>query len=106
MSYLWYPDFEKDPHPALATSLVVALRGLGVTRRDYTASANPPILHRKETLVAADHPSRVKFARLTKQEERWGLLDETRTIGTRERWEALLADKGVRLRGHRLERAK
>ncbi len=106
VSYLWYPDFEKDPHPALATSLVVALRGLGVTRRDYTASANPPILHRKETLVAADHPSRVKFARLTKQEERWGLLDETRTIGTRERWEALLADKGVRLRGHRLERAK
>jgi hypothetical protein len=51
---------------------------------DYYTSANPPILHRKETLQTADHPLRAKFARLTQQEEKHGLLGDTATIGTKE----------------------
>ena len=49
-------------------------------------AANPPVLHRKETFLTADHPLREKFARLTAQEEKHGLLDDTSTIGTREGW--------------------
>ena len=102
ISYLSYPDFEKDPHPALASSLLVSLSDLEVSHRDYTERDNPPILHRKEEFVPPDHPSRRKFERLTKQEERAGLYEETSTIGTREKWSELLEAKGVRLRGHRL----
>ncbi|MDA1053715.1 MAG: hypothetical protein O3C40_24970 [Planctomycetota bacterium] len=45
---------------------------------------------------------REKFARLTRQEARHGLLDETATIGTRNGWNARLAARGFQLRGHRL----
>ncbi|MGA8352083.1 MAG: hypothetical protein WB773_30115 [Isosphaeraceae bacterium] len=47
-----------------------------------------------------------KFARLTRQEEKHGLLDETATIGTREGWERRLAERGFTIRGHRLVRRK
>ena len=55
---------------------------------DFVDSQNPPILHRKETFVPDDYPGRDKFARLTAQEERAGLLDEARDIGTRQAWQA------------------
>ena len=71
---------------------------------DYAASANPPILHRKETFLTADHPLHAKFARLTAQEQRNGLLDDTSGIGTREGWSRRLAERGFSLTGHRLVR--
>jgi hypothetical protein len=66
---------------------------------------NPPILHRKESFLHAEHELHRKFARLTKQEEKAGLFEETATIGTREGWHARLAEKGYALRGHRLVKA-
>jgi len=102
ISYLWYPDFDSDPHPALTECLVVNLRGLEVTHRDYGDSPNPPILHRKEEFLAPDDDRRPKFERLTLQEERRGLYENPAVIGTRERWDALLEEKGLRLRGHQL----
>lgn len=75
VSYLSYPEFDRDPHPALATSVRADLKRLHLKFRDFRESQNPPILHRKETLVAPDYPGRDKFARLTKQEERNGLLE-------------------------------
>jgi len=48
---------------------------------------NPPILHRKETFLPPDDPRRERFARLTRQEEKYGLYAETSTIGTREGWQ-------------------
>jgi DNA phosphorothioation-associated putative methyltransferase len=104
VSYLAYPHFDRDPHPALVGSLVVHLRTLQVRYLDYRATDSPPILHRKETFVPADYPFRDKFARLTHQEERWGLYEHPATIGTRQAWERLLAEKGVRLTGHRVTR--
>ncbi len=71
---------------------------------DYAASANPPVLHRKETFLLADDPRRGKFERLTRQEEKAGLLDETATIGTRAGWAERLRQRGYALRGHRLVR--
>ena len=104
ISYLSYPDFERDPHPALSESLVVQLQTFDVRYFDYRDSDSPPILHRKEEFVSADHPLREKFARLTRQEERWGLFAHPLAIGTRNKWNQLLADKGVYLSGNRLTR--
>ncbi len=87
VSYLAYPDFETDPHPALRRSVKLSLRTLELNCFDYSDRANPPVLHRKETFVGPGHPLREKFARLTKQEERHGLLEEAATIGTREGWQ-------------------
>lgn len=73
ISYLSYPAFEDDPHPALAQSLSVHLQTFRVRTRDYSDFRNPPILHRKETFLPAEHPLRAKFARLTAAEEAKGL---------------------------------
>ena len=104
VSYLSYPDFESDPHPALTASMTVHLQTFRVRERAYTTSRNPPILHRKETFVASDHPLQAKFARLTRQEEAKGLYEAPTHIGTRRGWEELLSTKGLSLRGHRLIR--
>jgi DNA phosphorothioation-associated putative methyltransferase len=104
VSYLFYPDFDTDPHPALQASMQADLQGLRVDYRDYSTSTNPPILHRKETFIAPTHPLYQKFARLTKQEEKWGLLSETNTIGTREGWQRRLVEKQVLVQGHKLKR--
>ena len=103
VSYLSYPNFDKDPHPALASSTYVKLSKLDVDYRDYSESENPPILHRKETFVLPSYPHNEKFERLTQQEERFSLYrDNTRTIGNRKGWEDRLEECGVALRGHRV----
>ncbi len=104
ISYLSYPEFDHDPHPALAASLLVPLQTFRVQRRDYTSSNNPPILHRKETFLPQAHPLYPKFSRLTRQEERWGLYEKSTRIGTQQGWEKTLAERGVKLAGHRLIR--
>ncbi len=104
VSYLVYPDFDTDPHPALRRSIKLSLRTREIDCYHYTASTNPPILHRKETFLANDHPLYDKFARLTAQEEKYGLLDDSSGIGTREGWSARLVTQGFSLKGHRLVR--
>lgn len=106
ISYLYYPDFDSDPHPPLKSSMQTDLKGIHVGFRDYSTTENPPILHRKETFVTSDYPLYRKFARLTAQEEKWGLLDEANSIGTRNGWFERLTACGARLQGHRLVRAK
>lgn len=105
VSYLSYPEFDTDPHPALAMSWVADLRNLDLRPRDYTQRENPPVLHRKELFVPDHYPLREKFARLTAQEVRHGLFDEVLTIGTRDGWQARLDEVGWRTAGHRLLRA-
>ena len=104
LSYLVYPEFEADPHPALHRCVKLNLRTRQVECYDYAQSTNPPVLHRKETFLPADHELREKFARLTRQEEKHGLLDEAASIGTLEGWKRRLADRGFALKGHRLRR--
>ena len=105
VSYLSYPDFDKDPHPALKNALWVGLQTFRVQSRDYSESGNPPILHGKEEFVSTDYPNHDKFASLTRQEERWGLYDDPRVIGTEQGWLAALDRSHVRLKGHRVVRA-
>lgn len=104
ISYLFYPDFDTDPHPALQASIQVDLQSQQVSYRDYSTSDNPPVLHRKETFVTPVYPLYEQFAQLTRQEEANGLLDNSHAIGTRQRWLQRLEDYGVELQGHRLIR--
>jgi DNA phosphorothioation-associated putative methyltransferase len=104
VSYLAYPDFERDPHPVLVAALIVPLKTFRIQYRDYTDAKNPPILHRKETFLPPGHPLYAKFERLTRQEERWGLYARPEVIGTREGWRTQLDALGVRLCGHRIIR--
>jgi hypothetical protein len=105
VSFLAYPRFDKDPHPVLAASIVCRLREQHVDYRDFTGRENPPVLHRKETFVSEEYPGREKFARLSRQEERAGLLNSA-TIGTYEGWKDTLEESGWQLRGHRLVKAQ
>lgn len=105
VAYLAYPTFDRDAHPALASSVRADLRCLRVTFLDYGRSTNPPILHRKETFVGPDYPGRERFARLTAQEERAGLFDGSTTIGTQNGWNEALRKRQLRIRGHRLTRS-
>jgi DNA phosphorothioation-associated putative methyltransferase len=102
VSYLVYPRFDEEPHPALQNSVRADLAHLRVRFQDFSKSANPPILHRKETFVPADYPGYAKFARLTVQEERHGLFTEPTGIGTKNAWAGVVAERGLRFRGHQL----
>ncbi|MCQ3812168.1 MAG: DNA phosphorothioation-associated putative methyltransferase [Acidimicrobiia bacterium] len=106
VSYLEYPDFDKNPHPALRRTTFVRIGALDIDERDYSASENPPVLHRKELFVGDDYLCREKFDRLTKQEERFGLLDDVKSIGNLLGWQQRLDQRGVTLRGHRVIRIK
>jgi DNA phosphorothioation-associated putative methyltransferase len=94
-------NFDTDPHPALSRCLRLSLRTRELNCYDYADSANPPVLHRKETFLQPTHPLHGKFARLTRREERHGLLTDPAGIGTRAGWEARLRQAGFVLRGHR-----
>ncbi len=102
VSYLSYPEFDRNPHPPLASALTVHLQTFRVRWRDYTSSGNRPILHRKELFVSRDHPAYGKFARLTRIEEGKGLYRDTNRIGFEAGWNEALARTGLYLRGHRL----
>jgi DNA phosphorothioation-associated putative methyltransferase len=106
VSYLSYPEFERDPHPALAASVSVNLQTFRVRQRQYANDRNRPILHRKETFVRPDHPDRPKYERLTRLEQAKGLYEDPALIGTRAGWESVLREKGLALRGHRLVRCR
>jgi DNA phosphorothioation-associated putative methyltransferase len=105
VSYLSYPRFEQDPHPALAAALTLPLQTFRVTYRDFRDSENPPVLHRKEQFLGTEHPLRAKFARLTAQEERLGLYEMPELIGTLAGWRQALEANSVVMRGHRAVRS-
>ena len=102
ISYLVYPDFDTDPHPALHATMQIDLRDLHVHYRNYDPTENPPVLHQKNLLVASDYPLYGKFAKLTRQEEDWGLLDCIHQINDRQGWLQCLEENCAELKGHRV----
>jgi DNA phosphorothioation-associated putative methyltransferase len=102
VSLLHYPSFFDDAFPALAASWLVDPAAGSVAFRTYADSLNPPILHRKELLLPADHPRRAEFAALTEACESIGLFDQPTRIGYRRQWEQLVREKGYRIVGHQL----
>lgn len=104
ISFLSYPDFRAVAHPELKTAFVVNLVTGKVRQDDYTARANPPILHRKDAFIPDDDADYQTFRRLTLAEEKAGLLDEVARIGFRDNWSAQLLSKGYRIAGHTLRK--
>ena len=104
LTFLTYPNFETDPHPALAAATKINLGTGTIVSTDYSQRANPPILHRKETFLPTGDPRISEFAALTRQEEDAGLYRDTSRIGLRLPWSALLGQKGLKYEGHQLIR--
>ncbi len=102
ISYLTYPDFDDSPHPILTKSTIVDLETQTTKTIDYSKSQNPPILHRKETFVTNDYSHYEKFAHLTTVEEKLGLLDNPRYIGTLKQWQKLIDDHSLYFLDHYL----
>lgn len=102
VSFLAYPEFLSEAHPALRYAVTIDLLTGKARHSDYCNNLNPPILHRKEQLLPADHAWRETFQALTDAEEAAGLYEETATIGFRLNWERLLASKGLCIEDHSL----
>jgi hypothetical protein len=105
LSFLSYPGFDSEPHPALKRAITIDLATGKARHTDYADNANPPILHRKETFLPAGHPLRAQFEALTRAEEAAGLYESTETIGFKLNWQKLLESKGLALKGHTLLRS-
>ncbi|CAB3736491.1 hypothetical protein LMG24238_06235 [Paraburkholderia sediminicola] len=102
MSLLDYPRFFDEAFPVLKRSWSVDLDQKKCRFRSYESSINPPILHRKELLIARDHPRWEVFRQLTDVAEQIGLFDDPARIGFRQNFEALIKQRGYRLSDHEL----
>lgn len=102
LSLLNYPDFYSDSYPALEQSLNVDLSKLSHKVTCYRTSDNPPILHRKETMILPESDYYEHFVSLTKEGEKAGLYENTRTIGFKRSWLNLIKKKGYHLVDGRL----
>ncbi|NOH71880.1 DNA phosphorothioation-associated putative methyltransferase [Vibrio pectenicida] len=105
LSLLHYPDFYKDSYPALRQSLNVNLSKLSHKITSYNKSENPPILHRKETMVLPTSEYYEHFISLTQEGENVGLYENSRLIGFKRSWENLIARHGYELVDGRLFRS-
>ncbi|HCE2122519.1 DNA phosphorothioation-associated putative methyltransferase [Vibrio alginolyticus] len=106
LSLLSYPTFYTDSYPALEQSLNVDLSKLSHKVTCYRSSENPPILHRKETMILPSSDHYELFTALTNEGEEAGLYENTRTIGFKQSWLNLIQKKGYRLVDGRLLKAE
>ncbi len=104
ITFLSYPGFDTDPHPALTNATKINLKTGSVTQTDYSKRANPPILHRKESFLPPGDPRISTFSALTQAEEEAGLYRNPATIGLQVQWTTLLRRLGLSFSGHNLVR--
>ena len=100
ISLLNYPRFFEDAFPALYESWHVDVATGRVSYRTYCDSLTPPILHRKELLLAESDPRRAEFQALTQAAEAIGLFQDLKRIGFREQWLRLVRETGYQIVGH------
>ena len=91
ISFLVYEPFDVAFPSLLAAESCDLARGT-VRRIIYAGRPNPPILHRKELLLPAEHPLVPEAESLTNRLERRGALRDITTIGTRLGWQRRLAE--------------
>lgn len=101
LSLLRYPGFFDEGFPTLRESWTIDLKSGEVDHRSFGRDANPPVLHRKELMLRADHPRRAEFEALTAAAESHGLFADSAIIGHLAQWEEELHARGVRVDGHR-----
>ena len=94
ISFLLYEPFDTHFPALLAADSCDLTRGT-VRRFHYADRVNPPILHRKELLLPADHPLVPEAASLTRRLERRGAFRDPSAIGTRSGWQRRLAELGL-----------
>ena len=104
VTLLDYPDFHEEAYPGLRFSTGIDLANEQVKSTDFSRSANPPILHRKETMILASDECYDDFCEITREGEEAGLYENTKIIGFRQSWEALIQEKGYELVDGRLFR--
>jgi DNA phosphorothioation-associated putative methyltransferase len=97
VALLNYPRFFEDAYPALDHAYTLDLERGTCRESEYLKSDNPPILHRKETFLKADHPSIPLFEAITREGEEAGLYAKPRTIGFKKSWERLISRRGYLL---------
>ena len=102
LTFLTYPEFDVEPHPALAEATKINLNTGSIVQTDFRQRVNPPILHRKETFLPPNDPRISCYARLTKQEEEAGLYRDCSRIGLRVQWLALMKRLKLDYEGHTL----
>lgn len=105
LSLLHYPEFYADSYPALHKSINVDLSKLSHRITEYSNSENPPILHRKESMVLDDNPYYEQFTQITSEGENAGLYQNTRIIGFKRSWLNLINRHGYELLDGRLFRS-
>jgi DNA phosphorothioation-associated putative methyltransferase len=105
LSLLHYPDFYTDSYPALKQSLNVDLSRLTHKVTRYEDSDNPPILHRKETMILPESKFFQEFSAITKEGENAGLYENSRLIGFKRIWMNLIEKHGYELVDGRLFRS-
>lgn len=105
LSLLHYPEFYTDSYPALKQSMNVDLSRLSHKITRYEGSDNPPILHRKETMVLPENDYYEHFISLTQEGENAGLYQNSRLIGFKRSWENLIGRHGYELVDGRLFRS-
>ena len=91
ISFLRYEPFE-IAFPALLASESCDLTRGTIRLINFIDRPNPPILHRKELFLPAQHPLVPKAASLTRRLQIRGAFRDTTTIGTRLGWQQRLAD--------------
>lgn len=97
LTLLNYPQFDNYAYPQLHNCITIDLIENSYKPTDYSQSANPPILHRKETFVTADYLHVNTFKAITNEGEAIGLYNNTSRIGFKQHWEKLIASKGYQL---------
>jgi hypothetical protein len=102
VSFLSYQEFFDDPFPSLIWSEHHSLQTGAVTLR--RESGNPPILHRKELLLAEDHPRRREYEALTNDLLAYGVLPARQFIGRQIHWQNYLCKMGYRVLHGRIVR--
>jgi DNA phosphorothioation-associated putative methyltransferase len=105
ISYLYYPEFDAVAHPILQTTMEIDLKTLAILYNDLSEHSNPPILHRKDSLVASDYPYYENFYRLTCQEEKLGLLKDSNSIRRLKGWLECLSNHQVKIKKHKITKS-
>ena len=95
VSYLTYPDFDRDPHPTLRSAITVNLRKL--SRLARLQPLGEPAAAAPQGGVPRDGRTRGGrlYERLTRAEMRAGLYEHPERIGTLKGWQATLAAGGL-----------
>lgn len=105
LSLLSYPTFYSESYPALQKSVNIDLVKLTHKVTDYSNSDNPPILHRKETMITPSNPHFEHFRNITQEGENAGLYENTRIIGFKRSWQNIIERHGYALVDGRLFRS-